>query len=131
MSEAHYPDELLYHPAHDWARVEGDTAEFGITWYAQDQLGDVVFFQPPEPGTHVVAGQSYGEIESVKAVNDIIAPLDGDVVEVNTELVDQPELVNADPYRAWMVRVTLTDPGQTDILMSADDYEKSLRKRPE
>lgn len=122
MSTQTFPAELRYHEEHDWARIDGEIAEFGITWYAQDALGDVVFFAPPEVGASVRAGGSYGELESVKAVSDLIAPLDGEVVEVNQAVVDQPESVNADPYGAWLVRVRMSDPGQLEGLLDADGY---------
>lgn len=127
MAEETYPDDLLYHPDHDWARVEGDAATFGITWYAQDQLGEVVFFEPPAVGTQVSAGEPYTEVESVKAVSDVVAPLSGEVVEVNEALKDAPEAVNDDPYGAgWMVKVRLSDPGQRDGLLDAEAYRGSL-----
>ena len=120
---ATYPPELRYHAEHDWARVSGDTAEFGITWYAQDALGDVVFFEPPAVGDAISANGSYGELESVKAVSDLIAPLDGEVIEVNQAVIDRPESVNEDPYDAWLVKVRLTDTSQVDKLLTATDYE--------
>jgi glycine cleavage system H protein len=127
MADASYPDELLYHPEHDWARVDGDSATFGITWYAQDALGEVVFFEAPEVGSTVSKDQSYAEIESVKAVSDVIAPLSGEVVEVNPALSDSPETVNEDPYgEGWLVRVKLTDPSEAESLMSATDYQAQL-----
>jgi glycine cleavage system H protein len=127
MADASYPDELLYHPEHDWARVDGDSATFGITWYAQDALGEVVFFEAPEVGSTVTKDQSYAEIESVKAVSDVIAPLSGEVVEVNPALSDSPETVNEDPYgEGWLVRVKLTDPSEAESLMSATDYQAQL-----
>jgi glycine cleavage system H protein len=122
MADANHPDGLLYHEAHDWAQVEDGVARFGITWHAQDQLGDVVFFNPPEVGAAIVAGGSYGEVESVKAVSDLVSPLDGEVVEVNAEVVETPELVNTDPYAAWLVKVRLTAPEQVEGLLSADEY---------
>ena len=123
MSEASYPDELIYHAEHDWARVEGDQATFGITWYAQDSLGEVVFFDPPEVGTTTAKDSSYAEVESVKAVSDVIAPLSGEVVEVNEALGDAPEKINEDPYgEGWLVRVKLSDPGEAEALLSAADY---------
>lgn len=124
MTSATYPTDLLYHAEHDWARVEGDVATFGITWYAQDSLGDVVFFDPPEIGAAITANGSYGELESVKAVSDLIAPLDGEVVEVNQAVVDTPELVNSQPYDAWLVKVRMSDTSQVGTLMSAQEYEK-------
>ena len=112
-----YPDDLRYHPEHDWARVDGEEATFGITWYAQDQLGEVVFFDPPAIGTTVTKDEPYAEVESVKAVSDVFAPLSGEIVEVNTSLADTPEAINEDPYGAgWMVRVKLSEPGQADGL---------------
>jgi glycine cleavage system H protein len=127
MAEASYPDDLLYHEEHDWARVEGDAATFGITWYAQDALGEVVFFDAPEVGKTVAKGESYAEIESVKAVSDVIAPLGGEIVEVNDGLSDSPETVNEDPYGGgWLVKVRLTDPSETESLMSAEAYRASL-----
>jgi glycine cleavage system H protein len=127
MAEASYPDDLLYHSDHDWARVQGDDATFGITWFAQDALGEVVFFQPPEAGSTVTQGQPYAEIESVKAVSDVFAPLSGEVVSVNEALSDRPETVNDDPYgEGWLVKVKLSDPSETDSLMSASDYQASL-----
>ena len=127
MAEASYPDDLKYHSEHDWARIEGDTATFGITWYAQDALGEVVFFDPPEVGSAVTAGEFYAEVESVKAVSDVIAPLTGEIVEVNTGLADTPEAINEDPYGAgWMVRVKLSDPGEADGLLDSDAYVATL-----
>src|SRR5919107_6085546 len=127
MADACYPDDLLYHPDHDWAKIDGDTATFGITWYAQDQLGDVVFFDPPSVGTAVTAGESYAEVESVKAVSDVIAPLSGEIVEVNEALGDEPDRINDDPYGAgWLVRVRLSDPSEADELMDHESYEASL-----
>ena len=127
MAEASYPSDLKYHPDHDWARIDGDTATFGITWYAQDQLGEVVFFDPPAVGTTVTKDQPYAEVESVKAVSDVIAPLSGEVTEVNDGLSSSPESVNDDPYgEGWMVRVRLSDPSEADELMDADVYEESL-----
>ena len=127
MADASYPDDLLYHAEHDWARIDGEIATFGITWYAQDALGEVVFFDPPSAGTHVVAGDSYTEVESVKAVSDVVAPLSGEVVEVNDALGDGPEVINDDPYGdGWMVKVRLSDPGETDGLMDAAAYTASL-----
>ena len=127
MAEDQYPDDLLYHAEHDWARVEGEVATFGITWYAQDQLGDVVFYEPPEAGTKVTKDEPYSEVESVKAVSDVVAPLSGEVVEANQSLADKPETINQDPYgEGWMVRVRLSDPGERDGLMDAEAYRASL-----
>ncbi len=127
MAEASYPDELLYHAEHDWARVDDGVATFGVTWFAQDALGEVVFFDPPEVGSSVSAGEFYAEVESVKAVSEVIAPLSGEIVEVNTALADTPEAINEDPYgEGWMVRVKLSDPSETDSLMDRDAYVGSL-----
>ncbi len=127
MAERSYPDDLLYHPDHDWARIDGDIATFGITWYAQDALGEVVFFDPPEVGSSVKANEFYAEVESVKAVSDVIAPLTGEIVEVNTALAQTPEAINDDPYGAgWMVRVKLADPAEADALLDSEAYESSL-----
>jgi glycine cleavage system H protein len=127
VAEASYPSDLKYHADHDWARIDGDTATFGITWYAQDQLGEVVFFDPPAVGTTITKDQPYAEVESVKAVSDVIAPLSGEVTEVNEGLSGSPENVNDDPYgEGWMVRVRLSDPSEVDDLMDADVYEESL-----
>ena len=127
MADASYPDELLYHPEHDWVRLDGDTAQFGITWFAQDALGEVVFFDPPEVGSTVTKDESYAEVESVKAVSDVIAPLSGEIVEVNTALGDNPDAINDDPYgEGWMVKVTLSDPSEKDALLDAKAYEASL-----
>ena len=123
MAEASYPDELIYHAEHDWARVEGEQATFGITWYAQDSLGEVVFFDPPEVGAAISKDESYAEVESVKAVSDVIAPLSGEVVEVNEALADAPEKINEDPYgEGWLVKVKLSDPSEAEGLLSAADY---------
>jgi glycine cleavage system H protein len=127
VPEASYPEDLKYHPEHDWARIEGDVATFGITWFAQDQLGEVVFFDPPEVGSSVSAGESYAEVESVKAVSDVFAPLSGEVTEVNAGLSDAPELINDDPYgQGWLVRVKLSDPSQVDELLDVGAYRQLL-----
>ena len=127
MAEASYPPDLVYHEEHDWARIDGDTATFGITWYAQDQLGEVVFFDPPEVGKTVRKGDPYAEVESVKAVSDVIAPLSGEIVEVNEGLSSDPEAINNDPYDSgWMVRVRLSDPSEVDSLLDAAAYQESL-----
>jgi glycine cleavage system H protein len=127
LAEASYPPDLKYHPEHDWARVEGDTATMGITWYAQEQLGEVVFFDPPEVGGAVTKDQPYAEIESVKAVSDVVAPLSGEIVEVNEALSDSPERVNEDPYgEGWMVKIRLSNVGEADELMDASAYEATL-----
>ena len=122
-----YPDDLLYHPEHDWVRLDGDTATFGITWFAQDALGEVVFFDPPEVGSTVTKDQPYAEVESVKAVSDVIAPLSGEIVEVNTALGEKPEAINDDPYGAgWMVKVRLSEPSETASLLDQATYTQSL-----
>ncbi len=127
MAEASYPDDLKYHPEHDWARVDGDTATFGITWYAQEQLGEVVFFDPPEVGKSIAKDEPYTEVESVKAVSDVIAPLSGEVTEVNGELGDSPEAINEDPYGAgWLVKVRLSDVSEVESLMDAAAYKDTL-----
>lgn len=127
MSEPSYPDDLLYHPEHDWARLDGDSATFGITWYAQDALGEVVFFEAPQVGTKTSKDQPYAEVESVKAVSDVFAPLSGEVVEINESLSDKPETINDDPYgEGWLVKVKLSDPSETESLMDARSYEGTL-----
>lgn len=127
MADASYPDDLKYHAEHDWARVEGDTATLGITWYAQDQLGEVVFFDPPEVGTSITKDSPYAEVESVKAVSDVIAPLSGEIVEVNEALKDAPEQINDDSYgEGWLVKVKLSDPSEIDALMDSGKYQESL-----
>jgi len=127
MADASYPEDLLYHPEHDWVRIDGDTATFGITWFAQDALGEVVFLDPPEVGARVTKDEPYAEVESVKAVSDVIAPLSGEIVEVNTALAEKPETINEDAYGdGWLVRVKLSDPGETDSLMDAAAYTASL-----
>ena len=126
--EASYPDDLRYHPEHDWARVEGDEATFGITWYAQDALGEVVFFDPPEVGAQLVKDQVYAEVESVKAVSDVFAPLSGEIVAVNEALGDTPERINEDPYGdGWMVRVRMSDPAELDSLLDVSAYRDLLQ----
>ena len=127
MADASYPEDLLYHPEHDWARIDGDVATLGITWYAQDQLGEVVFFDPPQAGASTSKDQPYAEIESVKAVSDVVAPLSGEIVEVNEALSDAPEKVNEDPYgEGWLVRVKLSDPSERDALLDAAAYKDLL-----
>ena len=129
LAEPSYPDDLRYHDQHDWARIEGDVATFGITWYAQDSLGEVVFYDPPEAGAAVEKDASYAEVESVKAVSDVIAPLSGEIVEVNEALADAPERINEDPYGdGWLVKVRLADPGEVEQLLSAADYRTLLEK---
>jgi glycine cleavage system H protein len=128
VAEASYPEDLKYHAEHDWARIEGDQATFGITWYAQDALGEVVFFDPPAVGASVSKDDAYTEVESVKAVSDVFAPLSGEIVEVNEALADSPENVNADPYgEGWMVKVKLSDPSEVDQLMDAGAYKELLQ----
>ncbi len=130
MAEENYPEELRYHPEHDWARVEGEEATFGITWYAQDALGEVVFYEPPEVGAEVSKDGAYAEVESVKAVSDVYAPLSGEIVAVNEALAESPEQINEDPYgEGWLVRVKLSDPAEVDGLMDADAYRKLLAEQ--
>jgi glycine cleavage system H protein len=122
-----YPENLRYHPEHDWARLDGDEATFGITWYAQDALGEVVFFDPPEVGGSVSANESYAEVESVKAVSDVIAPLSGEVTAVNEAVSETPELINEDPYEAgWMIKVRLSNASEVDSLLDAGAYKAQL-----
>ena len=122
-----YPEDLLYHAEHDWARIEGDEAVLGITWYAQDALGELVHYEPPDVGATVSRNSSYGEVESVKAVSDLIAPLSGEVLEVNQQVVDAPETVNEDPYgTGWLIRIRMTEAAERDGLLSLDDYRKVL-----
>jgi glycine cleavage system H protein len=122
-----YPEELKYHEEHDWARVDGDEAVLGITWFATDALGELVHFEPPAVGASVTKDQSYGEVESVKAVSDVIAPLSGEVIAVNDRVVDAPETVNEDPYgNGWLIRIRLADPGETDALLDAEAYRQVL-----
>ena len=129
MSDESYPDELLYHPEHDWARVEGEQATLGVTWYAQDALGEVVFFDPPETGTELRKDTPYAEVESVKAVSEVYAPLSGEVTEVNGALTESPETINDDPYgEGWMVKVTLSEPSEAEALMDAGAYRKMLEQ---
>jgi glycine cleavage system H protein len=124
---ADYPEDLKYHAEHDWARIDGDTAVVGITWYAQDSLGEIVFFDPPQIGATLTKDQPYAEIESVKAVSDVIAPLSGEIVEVNGDLADAPEKVNHDPYGdGWLVKIKLSDPSEADALLEAAAYEATL-----
>ena len=127
VADASYPDDLKYHAEHDWARIEGDTATLGITWYAQDQLGEVVFFEPPEVGASVSSDDPYTEVESVKAVSDVFAPMSGEIVEVNEGLKDSPEQINDDSYgEGWLVKIKLSDPSEADSLMDAESYRSSL-----
>ena len=129
MPQESYPDDLLYHPEHDWARVEadGEHAVMGITWFAQDSLGEVVFFEPPAVGTAVSKDSSYTEVESVKAVSDVIAPLSGEIVEVKEALGENPAMINEDPYgEGWLVRLRLSDPAERDQLLDAAAYRATL-----
>jgi glycine cleavage system H protein len=123
VADESYPDDLRYHREHDWARVEGDEAVLGVTWHAQDALGELVHYEPPEVGARIAKDGTYGEVESVKAVSDLVSPLSGEVLEVNQDVVDAPELVNDDPYgRGWLVRIRLADPGELDALLDAAAY---------
>jgi glycine cleavage system H protein len=122
-----YPDDLKYHREHDWARVEGDSATLGITWYAQDALGEIVHFEPPDEGASVARDESYGEVESVKAVSDLISPLSGEVLEINQAIVEAPETINEDPYGdGWLVKISLSDPAEVDDLLDAVAYRQLL-----
>lgn len=126
-AEESYPEDLRYHPEHDWARIDGDQATFGVTWFAQEALGEVVFFEPPEVGATVSKDEAYAEVESVKAVSDVFAPLSGEVLEVNGEAGENPELINDDPYGSgWMVRVKLSDPGEVETLLDVEAYKQLL-----
>ena len=125
-----YPDDLKYHAEHDWARIEGGEAVLGITWFAQDSLGELVHFEPPEPGATIRKDEAYGEVESVKAVSDVISPLSGEVIEVNQKVVEAPETVNEDPYgEGWLVRVRLSDPGEADSLLGVAAYKQILEEQ--
>ncbi len=125
-----YPDDLRYHPEHDWARIDGDEATFGVTWFAQDALGELVHFEPPEVGATVTKDESYAEVESVKAVSDVIAPLSGEILAVNAALVSAPETVNSDPYgEGWIVRVRMSDSGEVDALMDVEAYRRHLAEQ--
>jgi glycine cleavage system H protein len=127
LPEESYPDDLRYHQEHDWARIEGAEATFGITWYAQDALGEVVFYEPPEVGAEVTKDAAYAEVESVKAVSEVYAPLSGEISAVNDRLADTPELLNEDPYGdGWMVKVKLSDPSEADELLDVEAYRKLL-----
>lgn len=125
-----YPEDLKYHREHDWARIAGDEATQGITWFAQDSLGELVHFEPPEPGSQIEQDSSYGEVESVKAVSELISPLSGEVLEVNAAVVDAPETVNEDPYgEGWLVRIRMSDPAQVDDLLDADGYRSVIAEQ--
>ena len=127
MSSDEYPDGLLYHAEHDWARIDGDSATLGITWFAQDQLGELVFFDPPAVGTQIQKDAAYAEVESVKAVSDVIAPLSGEITEANETLAGTPEKVNQDPYgEGWLVKIRLSDPSEADQLMDAAAYRQHI-----
>ena len=129
-AEESYPEELLYHPEHDWARVEGGEAVLGVTWFAQDALGELVHYEPPEEGASISKDGSYGEVESVKAVSDLISPLSGEVIEVNQAAVDAPETVNDDPYgNGWLIRIRLTSPDETGQLLDAAAYRALLAEQ--
>jgi glycine cleavage system H protein len=122
-----YPDDLLYHPEHDWARIEDGEAVLGITWYAQDALGELVHFEPPEQGATVAKDGIYGEVESVKAVSDLISPLSGEVLAVNQKVVEAPETVNGESYgEGWLIRIRLADPSETESLLDAEAYKALL-----
>ena len=123
-----YPGGLKYHPEHDWARIEGDEATLGITWFAQDALGELVHFEAPEAGGTVAKDSTYGEVESVKAVSDVVAPLSGEILEVNEKVVEAPETVNEDPYgKGWLLRIRLSDPSEVDSLLDPAAYEQLLQ----
>jgi glycine cleavage system H protein len=125
-----YPDDLSYHPEHDWARVDGDEAILGITWFAQDSLGELVHYEPPAAGTTVTKDESYGEVESVKAVSEIVAPLSGEVLDVNQKVADEPETVNDDPYgEGWLIRIRMSDPSELDTLMDAEAYRAHVAEQ--
>jgi glycine cleavage system H protein len=127
VAQASYPDDLLYHPEHDWARIDGEEAVFGITWFAQDSMGEVVFFDPPKVGAQVTKDSPYTEVESVKAVSDVISPLSGEIVAVNDELSDSPEKINEDPYgEGWLVRIRVSDPSEQEALLDAAAYQATL-----
>ena len=127
MAEESYPEDLRYHAEHDWARIEDGEAVLGITWYAQDALGELVHYEPPEEGATVTKDAPYGEVESVKAVSDVISPLSGEVIEVNQSVIDAPETVNEDPYgKGWLIRIRLVNPNETDDLLTVEAYREQL-----
>ena len=129
-AEESYPEDLRYHPEHDWARIEGDVATLGITWYAQDALGEIVHYEPPDEGSSLAKDESYGEVESVKAVSDVISPLTGEVVEVNAKVVEEPETINDDPYgEGWLVRIRLTESAEVDELLDVTAYRKLVEEQ--
>jgi glycine cleavage system H protein len=120
-----YPEDLKYHKEHDWARIDGDEAVLGITWFAQDSLGELVHYEPPAEGDRIAKETAYGEVESVKAVSDVISPLSGEVIDVNQKVVDEPETVNADPYGdGWLVRIRLSDPAEAEGLLDVEAYKQ-------
>ena len=130
MAEESYPDDLRYHPEHDWARVDGDEAVLGITWFAQDALGELVHFEAPEAGATVTKDQAYAEVESVKAVSDVVAPLSGEVLDVNQKSLDEPETINGDPYgEGWLVRIRVADPSELDTLLDAEAYKAHVAEQ--
>ena len=127
MADETYPDDLRYHPEHDWARIEGEEAVIGVTWHAQDALGELVHYEPPEVGARIAKDGTYGEVESVKAVSDLVSPLSGEVLEVNQEVVEAPELVNEEPYgRGWLARIRMSDPSEADALLDVAAYRALL-----
>ena len=129
MADEHYPADLIYHPEHDWARVDGEIATLGISWFAQDALGEIVFFEPPAVGTMLIKDSAYAEVESVKAVSEVIAPLSGEIVEANASLSDSPETINDDPYgEGWMVKIKLSDPGEAADLLDVAAYKQHLEE---
>jgi glycine cleavage system H protein len=130
MAAESYPGDLKYHPEHDWARIDGDEATLGITWFAQDALGELVHYEPPADGQTISKDASYGEVESVKAVSDLITPLSGEVIEVNAKVVDAPETVNEDPYgEGWLVRIRLSDPSEVESLLDVAAYKQVLAEQ--
>jgi len=125
-----YPEDLKYHPEHDWARVEGDEATLGVTWFAQDALGELVHYEPPQVGQQVTKDSSYGEVESVKAVSDLVAPLSGEVLTVNQKALDAPETINEDPYGdGWLIRIRLANPSEVDGLLDVEAYKQLLAEQ--
>ena len=125
-----YPEDLRYHPEHDWARIDGDEAVLGVTWFAQDSLGELVHFEAPAAGSSVTVGESYGEVESVKAVSDVIAPLSGEVLEVNKKVVDEPETVNSDPYGdGWLIRIRVSDASEVGNLLDSEAYKQVVAEQ--
>jgi glycine cleavage system H protein len=130
VAEESYPDDLRYHEEHDWARIDGDVATLGITWYAQDALGEIVHYEPPEAGSSIAKDESYGEVESVKAVSEVVAPLSGEVLEVNAKVVEEPETINEDPYgEGWLIRIRLSEPAETEALLDPDAYRKLVAEQ--